>query len=227
MKNPRYMMVKASLLFFVMAMLIPGTALAQWNYRLVASFAPPDYHDSGPNGLVQASDGTIFGTTYLGGSAKQGTIFKLGANGLEVVFDFANTEAGGPMGTLMLDNNGTLVGTGTGGAAGSIFKWDANGLTSLYGFGNVAEEGAFPYAGVMQGRDGALYGTTEEGGGYANFGTIWKLENDVSTVLHRFTLEDGVNPWAGLVQGTDGAFYGTTPSGGSGLLVSVTGSTSG
>jgi uncharacterized repeat protein (TIGR03803 family) len=194
-----------------------GTASAQYDYRVVTSFTPPDFLGASPNGLVQGRDGAIYGTTYLGGAAGLGTIFKVGSNNVEVVFDFGNSIAGGPMGTLIQDANGRFVGTtstGGGASGGSIFKWDTTGFDILYGFGGVAGEGIYPYAGVIQGRDGAFYGTTEYDG-MNLFGTVWKLDSAGLSLLHTFTgMEDGKHPWAALVQGTDGAFYGTATEGG-------------
>lgn len=204
---------------FVLCALIAKESSAQWNYEVVASFAPPDYVGASPNGLVQGRDGTVYGTTYIGGRTSQGTIFKVGSNGLEVVLDFGNAGAYGPHGTLIVDTNGAFLGTTTtGGSAGegTIFKWDTSGFNILYSFGNLTGEGIYPYAGVLQARDGLLYGTTEEGG-TAGYGTVWKLDGTSLSVLHSFTGRsdaDGANPWAGLIQAADGSFYGTTLSGG-------------
>src|ERR1700687_5733999 len=81
-------------------------------------------------------------------------------------------------------------------------------------------DGAAPWATVIQGADGMLYGTTSQGGrgsGYLDgFGTVFKVNTngDGYTVLHRFTLYDGDTPRSTLVQGTDGMLYGTTQYGG-------------
>ncbi len=72
-------------------------------------------------------------------------------------------------------------------------------------------DGAFPYAGLIQGRDGNLYGATVEGGSHFA-GTTFRmtLAGGLST-LYSFTGgTDGANPYGRLVQGTNGNFYGTT-----------------
>jgi uncharacterized repeat protein (TIGR03803 family) len=76
-------------------------------------------------------------------------------------------------------------------------------------------DGANPYAGLVQGSDGNFYGTTEAGG-TNNAGTVFKIStNGALTSLYSFTgTNDGANPYAGLVQGNDGYFYGTTYGGG-------------
>src|SRR5262249_45961892 len=73
--------------------------------------------------------------------------------------------------------------------------------------------------GVVQGRDGNFYGTTN-GGGLNNKGAIFKVTPAGElTMLYSLCAQpncaDGSYPPAGLVQGTDGNFYGTTNSGGS------------
>jgi uncharacterized repeat protein (TIGR03803 family) len=69
-------------------------------------------------------------------------------------------------------------------------------------------------AGLIQGRDGALYGTTSDGG--AGDGTIFKVDLAGGlTTLHSFTGDDGAAPAGVLLQTRDGALYGTAQLGGS------------
>jgi uncharacterized repeat protein (TIGR03803 family) len=76
-------------------------------------------------------------------------------------------------------------------------------------------DGAFPYAGLVQGNDGNFYGATLTGGD-SGVGTIFKITSDgVFATIHTFNHTDGANPSGTLVQGRDGFFYGTTQSGGS------------
>jgi uncharacterized repeat protein (TIGR03803 family) len=100
----------------------------------------------------------------------------------------------------------------------------------LYSFGTDAD--TTPYAGLVQGSDGYLYGTTYYGGGGIYDGTVFKINtNCVLTTLYSFgtilrngyaagenayAALDGASPYAGLVQGSDGSFYGTTSAGGPG-----------
>jgi uncharacterized repeat protein (TIGR03803 family) len=67
-----------------------------------------------------------------------------------------------------------------------------------------------PYAGLIQGTDGNLYGTTT--GGPYGYGAIFRIDTNGSTftTLHSFAGSDGAEPFAGLIQGTDGNLYGTT-----------------
>ena len=86
-----------------------------------------------------------------------------------------------------------------------------------------------PSAGLVQGPDGAFYGTTQTGGLY-NQGTVFKIaSNGAFTNLLSFSgitgPYPGANPAGNLVLGVNGNFYGTTESGGAsnnGTLFEVT-----
>jgi uncharacterized repeat protein (TIGR03803 family) len=89
------------------------------------------------------------------------------------------------------------------------------------------EDGAGPYAGLVQGTDGNFYSTTYAMGvaasGRLGDGTVFKITpGGTVTTLHIFCpvlyCTEGGNPVAGLVQGTDGNFYGTIPFGGNVII---------
>jgi uncharacterized repeat protein (TIGR03803 family) len=175
---------------------------------------------SDPNALTKGIDGTFYGTTSGGGRYGVGTVFKITTNGQ---FSSLNFFTGGndgayPSGSLVQGSDGDFYGTaGSGGTNGYgvVFRIKANGaITGLYSF-TGGDDGASPYAGVVQGSNGIFYGTTYDGGTYG-FGGVFKITtNGVFTRLYSFTGgNDGANPDAGLVEGSDGNFYGTTSGGG-------------
>ncbi|HXI71145.1 MAG TPA: choice-of-anchor tandem repeat GloVer-containing protein [Verrucomicrobiae bacterium] len=173
-------------------------------------------------GLIQASDGNIYGTTSGGltNVSFYGTVFKLTTNGiLTTLVSFDGTNGAYPYAGLIQAQDGTLYGTtrngGTNGDYGTVFKLTTNGnFSTLISFGNT--NGANPAAALVQGGDGDFYGTTEYGGTNGpGFGTIFKLStNGVLTTLFSFNNSNGAFPIAALVQGSDGDFYGTTSAGG-------------
>ncbi len=124
-----------------------------------------------------------------------------------------------PATALVQGSDGNFYGTtqygGTNGD-GAVFRMTTNGTCSALASLNYYLTGANPLAGLVQGRDGDLYGTTEYGGpAGGGSGTVFKIStNGALTVLYEFFGgrfgSGGGYPDAGLVQGADGNFYGTT-----------------
>jgi len=179
-----------------------------------------------PNGLLQGSDGNLYGTTSGGGNMGAnapyggGTVFKLTHSGaLTTLHAFSGGSDGTtPWSGLIEGSDGNFYGTTTNLSSagnGTVFKITPSGtLTTLAGFpGNP--NGTKTEAGLVQGRDGNLYGTTYSGGAYYN-GTVFRVTTSGSfTTLYSFTGgADGGSPEAALVQGSDGSLYGTTFFGG-------------
>lgn len=182
--------LRASLfLLFAVAVCLPAPASAQ-SYSIVHNFDDGSVTNDGGvpyAGLLQGTDGNLYGTTAAGGSGDYfqyeehfGTVYKITTSGTETV---------------------------------------------LYSFPSMVDDGLEPWAGLIQGRDGNFYGTTQVGGDWnANYGdgygTVFKISsNGTETILHSFSdgsvADDGVYPQAALIQGSDGNFYGTTYQGGS------------
>src|SRR2546422_801811 len=90
----------------------------------------------------------------------------------------------------------------------------ARGQASYEELHAFAQDGAYPYAGLIQDSAGNLYGTTESGGAFG-YGTVDKLAPSGGlTVHHSFNASDGAYPYAGLVQDSAGNLYSTTREGG-------------
>ena len=186
---------------------------------------------SGHLPLVQASDGSFYGTMSTGGANGYGSVFKLTAAGqFTTVYSFCSKtycRDGYDPGSLILGTDGALYGTtqlggvgtcGNGYSCGTIFRITTAGkLTTLYAFPAGGAQGWSPDVQPVQGADGSFYGATTEGGAN-NVGTIFKMTAPGKvTTLYSFcsaaNCTDGAYG-ANLVQGTDGNFYGTTPGGG-------------
>ena len=85
--------------------------------------------------------------------------------------------------------------------------------TALISFNG--SNGATP-TGLIQARDGDLYGSTSAGGAN-NQGTIFRLTpTGVLTTMHSFSGSDGMAPGGVPLQAADGSLYGMTTSGGTG-----------
>jgi uncharacterized repeat protein (TIGR03803 family) len=124
-------------------------------------------------GLVQATNGNFYGTTYAGGhSGYAGTVFKITPRGmLTTLYSFCAqggncTDGAGPIAGLVQATDGNYYGTTEGGGAnndGTVFKITPSGtLTTLHSFDGV--DGANPNAALVQRTDGKFYGTTDVGG---------------------------------------------------------------
>ncbi|HEX8814782.1 MAG TPA: choice-of-anchor tandem repeat GloVer-containing protein, partial [Terriglobales bacterium] len=188
-------------------------------------------------GVVQATDGNLYGTTYEGGANCTpngcGTVFKIKPSGtLTTIYNFCAksscTDGEFPEAGLIQATNGSFYGTTYQGGAncapdgcGTIFKISSSGtLTTVYSFcaKSGCTDGYYPEAGLIQATNGDFYGTTSQGG-TTGAGTVFKITTSGTlTTLYNFCSQsgcvDGEYPEAGLVEATNGDFYGTTYSGG-------------
>jgi uncharacterized repeat protein (TIGR03803 family) len=144
-----------------------------------------------------------------------------------------------PAAGVTIDGAGNLYGTTFEGDAltGTVFKLRFKSsnwvLSPLFLFTAGGSGGAIPYARVIIGKDGTLYGTTGYGGNPQNCadgcGTVFNLKPTptppttpltpwVETPLYRFGGgSDGANPYgADLIFDQAGSLYGTTYNGGVG-----------
>ncbi len=176
-------------------------------------------------GLVQASNGNLYGTTFTAGSGQCGTIFEVTPNGfLTLLHGFAPSDGCKPRAAMTEGADGSLYGTASFGGAngvGSVFKISQQGIfTLLYSFCSQSNcsDGGYPFGSLVLASDGNLYGTTQSYGAF-NRGTIFKITSGGQlTTLYSFCAQtgcpDGAYPSTGLVQASDGNFYGTTYEGG-------------
>lgn len=182
------------------------------------SFTGGSDGDNPGSPLLQGSDGNFYGTTYQGGPAGAGTVFKLTPGGvLTTLYTFAGgTDGVSPRPGLIQDAAGNFYGTTAfGGSAhqGMVFRLTPTGtLTPLYSF-TGGSDGGVPFAGLTQGSDGDFYGVTTQFP--RGSGTVFRITaGGIFTTLHQFTGPDGVRPEGALVQGADGNFYGVNFGGG-------------
>lgn len=186
-------------------------------------------------GLLYGSDGAFYGTTARGSSwpppSGSGSVFRVTTNGeITTLAQFFGTNGSYPNGDLAQDRDGNLYGTTrfggggmTNGDGGTLFRVHTNGeLTVLFAFNGT--NGNAPTGGLVQGLDGAFYGTTSAGGEFGA-GTVFRITtNRELATLVDFTGTNGARPAGRLIIGPGGAFYGTTTSSynGDGTLFRIT-----
>ena len=185
------------------------------------AFPNPTSHGYYPYAsLVQASDGTFYGTmagTASTMSTAAGTVFKMTAAGQVTLLAKFNTNNGAnPFGELAIGTDGNLYGVTQNGGSngkGTVFKVTLTGtLTPLVHFNGA--NGSQPAAGLVRDVDGNFYGTTEFGGA-GDYGTIFKVTPaGLLTTLVAFKGTNGMQPSCTLFRANDGNFYGTTKAGG-------------
>jgi uncharacterized repeat protein (TIGR03803 family) len=187
------------------------------------------YNNGSPmSDLVRDAAGNLYTTTTAWVGEGPGAVFMVSGKGKgKQLYFFCKsggkcTDGAIPYGGLVRDAVGNLYGTNSYGGSGcydcgTVFKLDKAGKeTVLYSF-KGGKDGANPYASLVLDAKGNLYGTTYNGGGASNLGTVFMVDKTgKETVLHRFigTGGDAANPWAGLVRDQAGNLYGATVGGG-------------
>jgi uncharacterized repeat protein (TIGR03803 family) len=167
-------------------------------------------------------NGTLYGTTWLGGLHDIGTVFSVTTSGSEkVLHSFSGTDGDNPEQGLT-NVNGTLFGTTAAGGTyglGTVFAINTSGNEKVvYSFAGPPD-GDLPSATLLN-LNGTLYGTTDAGG-TSNDGTVFTITTSgQETVLYSFKghhyatgQSDGADPAAGLIN-VNGSLYGTTSGGG-------------
>jgi uncharacterized repeat protein (TIGR03803 family) len=232
----------------------PADGQTAWTETVLHSFAGSGADGSSPTaGLIFDREGALYGTTLSGGGVGKnghGAVFRLTPPAAgrtvwteTVIYRFkGGNDGANPFAALIADEDGALYGTTlSGGTPGEIGKGTVFRLTPpaaggpawtetvLYRFAGGPGDGDSAEAGLVVGRDGALYGATFLGGGDGNqgagYGVIFRLTPPAAdrsdwteSVLYRFCAQpacgDGSIPEADLVLGSEGALYGATVSGG-------------
>jgi uncharacterized repeat protein (TIGR03803 family) len=171
--------------------------------------------DSGAGALIRADNGNFYGVGV--------TLFKMTpAGAITNLYTFPNGSL--DHGLSEASNGDLYVTTYYGGTygQGSILQMTPAGkVSTTYSFCPVSSctDGKYPYAPLVQGSDGNLYGTTTEGGA-SSAGTVFKITpTGKLTTLYTFCAQagcaDGSYP-LGLIQATDGNLYGVAYYGGNG-----------
>jgi uncharacterized repeat protein (TIGR03803 family) len=179
-------------LIALLAVLLAFSARAEFQYQLLKSFNGGD--GRGPvSGLLEASDGALYGVTPNGGTDGLGTVYRINKDGSAhtVLHNFSTNsfDGRGPVGRLIEASDGMLYGT----SIGAVFRINKDGSDFVILGGSM-----WTRAGLMEGSDGALYGT--------GFGYAFKLNKDGSGFNATLTCANDI-PESELIEGGDGMIY--------------------
>jgi uncharacterized repeat protein (TIGR03803 family) len=235
-----------AILSFVLSFFILALAHPAWsqNYKVIYAFTGQSNLDAGST-IARDKFGNFYGasteSSQFCNGRSCGAIYKISPTGEETTLHEFNGSPDGssPDGVLVIDKDGSIYGTtlygGTssfqycgGSGCGTLFKLTNSGTyTVLHSFDSPPGDGIQPYAGVIMGPNGTLYGTTYYGGtgtiGAEGDGTIYQFANGKETVLYNFMDgADGGMPGANLLL-HNRALYGTTVFGGKGPCITTFG----
>jgi uncharacterized repeat protein (TIGR03803 family) len=180
-------------------------------FQILHHFSGPDgYHVSG--GMIEGTDGKLFGTTAETQGGGSGAIFAVEKDGtgfqLLHRFAFGTNDGTYPRSGVIQGSDGLLYGrTQYGGAfgGGCVYRIATDGS----GYRLIASLRAAGASGLTEGSDGYLYGTTSGNGAVA--GTLFRVDKAGSefTLIRSFDFETNGAPDGPLVVMADGTVYGT------------------
>ena len=136
--------------------------------------------------LLEGSDGLLYGTTEFGGTQDLGTLFAMHRDGssLQILHAFAGAEGSRPRAPIV-EQGAVLWGAAYGLGAnngGTLFRIARDGGLFAVVHDFASATGDHPHAAVLVGADGALYGTTEAGGGSA-VGVVYRFTNPTAASI--------------------------------------------
>ncbi|WP_143962496.1 choice-of-anchor tandem repeat GloVer-containing protein [Litoribacter populi] len=180
-----------------------------------------DFNEDGrdPNGLIEGSDGNIYGINSGGGVLLSGTIFKMSPDGTEFTVLrhlHPKLDGGNVNGNLVEGPNGLFYGVAREDGPegfGSLFSISKNGdFEVVYSF-SQARAGRSPNGSLTLGQDGRLYGFTTEGARNRKGYSIGLDGSDLQVLYETPFRDQGMYPIDQMVEGDPGVFYGVMVTG--------------
>lgn len=194
------------------------------SYRVVYRFGGHLADAEGPWAPVTEVNGTLYGTTLLGGKSGVGAVYSVSTNGEETVLhSFGDKSDGSFPKAGLVHVNGALYGTtyiGGESNRGTVYSISPSGTEKvLHSFGG-GSDGSGAYSGLLN-VTGSLFGTTYFDGGSGcgpGCGAVYSVDSSsgAKRTVHSFggPPNDGAHSRAALIS-VNGALYGTTVTGGS------------
>lgn len=196
----------------------------QYQFEVIHAFSTAGPGGSGPAGrLLEAPDGSLYGTTQAGGAGNAGVVFRISPDrGSVVTTDLlGNTTGRTPWAGLTQTPDGTLYGaTRSGGAnnTGAFFSISPSGTFTTYDLptvpsttcGNPPPPADGPVAPLVLAPDGNLYGSVT---GYPAYNFCPDYEGSVVRLtpqggLTQFPVPGGVGLVGPLLVAANGLLYG-------------------
>ena len=173
----------------------------QGAFSVIHTFSTPEAGAAPSSALMQASDGTLYGTTSQGGVG-YGTIFRITLSGdFETLYAFKqgpvvtnNTDGAEPIGPLLEGPDGTLYGATRAGnmpgpaGGGSIYELSpSREYSQAHLFGTYEFDASYPAGGLITGNDGKLYGVAQgqatAGFEFSGTGSLYSLTTSSSNLM--------------------------------------------
>ena len=191
------------------------------DFNVISSFSESPEGTNPRGGAIEASDGSIIGSTSLGGVNDAGTIYRIQNGEYTKLFDLVPSVHGGTIRTDIIElNDGSFVVATSNGSSfngGALLRFDLGGtLEVLFSFIGSSTGNGCSGSLAYDAEQGLIYGTCQFGGSLG-FGTAFRYvpNSGIFSVIHNFEVnEDGSNPEGGLFFSEDGILYGTTKFGG-------------
>lgn len=197
-----------------------GYNIATHKYTVLYNFnkntgGEPD----GDGSLIRGKDSNLYGLASTGGRYNNGVLFRfnLKSNHYSILFSFDSTNGEQPS-SLIQGSDGNLYGMASNGGSfsfigdpgdGTLFKYNLKKslFSLLYKFNGT--DGSEPTNGLMEAKNGLLYGMTHMGGNYDD-GVIfsYNLITNKFKLLLDFNDTNGSAPFNNLLQASNGNFYG-------------------
>ncbi len=137
-----------------------------------------DATGSGPySGLIQGTNGKLYGSTDGGGTNDSGVIYSLTTTGTITVLHNIDSSTDGYQPSIIQATSGNFYGTAWGGGMGnqgSLYELTSENVFSAILLLNPGLPGIAPLTPVIQHTNGLLYGTTSSAGG-DDYGTFFSL----------------------------------------------------
>jgi uncharacterized repeat protein (TIGR03803 family) len=205
--------------------LSPGSGKKGWTETVLYTFLGSSDGSQPTGALLADSKGNLYGTTFLGGTDGDGTVFELtkpkpGKKWKKTtLYSFTGSDGSQPFAGLVADSAGDLFGVTTSGGQfnqGAVFELQAQTFAESVLYSFFGPEGSAPNGGLVIDSSGNLFGTASSSSVSPYAGSVFELSPPQAgqsfwtfNQLHAFTGgADGGSPQGAMVEDSSGNLYG-------------------